>query len=190
MSCGYRAPTSERTSRCSDGGWTASKSRPSADTLKRLPRQVVAYGRLFDRCTAVIADRHRGPSRSNPPGLVGDHHRPRQRLGVVHDRPSAAEKSDDRPRDSRSAAVARRSNGRPGQPWSRSRPQSVARLALGRPPARRVAGPTPVGRARCTSQPGLASGEAADTVRRCCSSRTWPVTSSRWCEVPAARHSP
>lgn len=30
------------------------------DTLKRLPRQMVAYGRLFDRCTAVVAERHRG----------------------------------------------------------------------------------------------------------------------------------
>lgn len=29
------------------------------DTLKRLPRQMVAYGRLFDRCTAVVAERHR-----------------------------------------------------------------------------------------------------------------------------------
>jgi hypothetical protein len=29
------------------------------DTLKRLPRQVSAYGRLFDRCTAVVAERHR-----------------------------------------------------------------------------------------------------------------------------------
>jgi hypothetical protein len=29
------------------------------DTLKRLPRQLVAYGRLFDRCTAVVAERHR-----------------------------------------------------------------------------------------------------------------------------------
>ena len=29
------------------------------DTLKRLPRQIVAYGRLFDRCTAVVAERHR-----------------------------------------------------------------------------------------------------------------------------------
>ncbi|MFN8204442.1 MAG: sce7726 family protein [Solirubrobacteraceae bacterium] len=28
------------------------------DTLKRLPRQVVAYGRLFDRCSAVVAERH------------------------------------------------------------------------------------------------------------------------------------
>jgi hypothetical protein len=28
------------------------------DTLKRLPRQMVAYGRLFDRCTAVVAERH------------------------------------------------------------------------------------------------------------------------------------
>jgi hypothetical protein len=28
------------------------------DTLLRLPRQVAAYGRLFDRCTVVVADRH------------------------------------------------------------------------------------------------------------------------------------
>lgn len=28
------------------------------DTLKRLPRQIIAYGRLFDRCTAVVAERH------------------------------------------------------------------------------------------------------------------------------------
>lgn len=29
------------------------------DTLARLPRQALAYGRLFDRCTAVVAERHR-----------------------------------------------------------------------------------------------------------------------------------
>jgi hypothetical protein len=29
------------------------------DTLKRLPRQVAAYGRLFDRCTVVVAEKHR-----------------------------------------------------------------------------------------------------------------------------------
>jgi hypothetical protein len=28
------------------------------DTLKRLPRQAIAYGRLFDRCTVVLAERH------------------------------------------------------------------------------------------------------------------------------------
>jgi hypothetical protein len=28
------------------------------DSLKRLPRQVAAYGRVFDRCTAVVAERH------------------------------------------------------------------------------------------------------------------------------------
>lgn len=28
------------------------------DTLRRLPRQVEAYGRLFDRCTVVIAEKH------------------------------------------------------------------------------------------------------------------------------------
>src|SRR5207244_95753 len=29
------------------------------DTLRRLPRQADAYGRVFDRCTAVLAERHR-----------------------------------------------------------------------------------------------------------------------------------
>ncbi len=29
------------------------------DTLRRLPRQAGAYARLFDRCTAVVAGRHR-----------------------------------------------------------------------------------------------------------------------------------
>jgi hypothetical protein len=28
------------------------------DRLTRLPRQVAAYSRLFDRCTAVVAERH------------------------------------------------------------------------------------------------------------------------------------
>jgi hypothetical protein len=28
------------------------------DTLRRLPRQVEAYSRLFDRCTVILADRH------------------------------------------------------------------------------------------------------------------------------------
>jgi hypothetical protein len=28
------------------------------DSLRRLPRQVAAYGRVFDRCTAVVAERH------------------------------------------------------------------------------------------------------------------------------------
>jgi hypothetical protein len=28
------------------------------DTLRRLPRQVEAYGRLFDRCSAVVAEKH------------------------------------------------------------------------------------------------------------------------------------
>jgi hypothetical protein len=41
------------------------------DTLKRLPRQVVAYGRLFDRCTAVIADRHRGQAEAILPDWWG-----------------------------------------------------------------------------------------------------------------------
>lgn len=28
------------------------------DTLARLPRQMLAYGRVFDRCTAVVAEQH------------------------------------------------------------------------------------------------------------------------------------
>jgi hypothetical protein len=28
------------------------------DTLRRLPRQASAYGRLFDRCTVVVAEKH------------------------------------------------------------------------------------------------------------------------------------
>jgi hypothetical protein len=28
------------------------------DTLRRLPRQVEAYGRLFDRCSVVVAEKH------------------------------------------------------------------------------------------------------------------------------------
>jgi hypothetical protein len=28
------------------------------DSLQRLPRQAVAYGRVFDRCTAVVAEKH------------------------------------------------------------------------------------------------------------------------------------
>jgi hypothetical protein len=28
------------------------------DTLRRLPRQIPAYGRLFDRCSVVLADKH------------------------------------------------------------------------------------------------------------------------------------
>ncbi len=32
--------------------------KSAADDLCRLPRQVIAYGRIFDRCTAVVAERH------------------------------------------------------------------------------------------------------------------------------------
>jgi hypothetical protein len=32
--------------------------KSAQDTLRRLPRQVAAFGRIFDRCTAVIAARH------------------------------------------------------------------------------------------------------------------------------------
>lgn len=32
--------------------------KTASDTLRRLPRQVEAYGRLFDRCTLVVAEKH------------------------------------------------------------------------------------------------------------------------------------
>lgn len=32
--------------------------KTARDTLTRLPRQVEAYGRLFDRCAVVVAERH------------------------------------------------------------------------------------------------------------------------------------
>lgn len=32
--------------------------KSAADNLLRLPRQVAAYGRVFDRCTAVVAELH------------------------------------------------------------------------------------------------------------------------------------
>lgn len=32
--------------------------KTECDTLRRLPRQVAAYGRLFDTCTVVLAERH------------------------------------------------------------------------------------------------------------------------------------
>jgi len=41
------------------------------DTLRRLPRQVAAYGRLFDRCTAVVAERHRMQAEEILPGWWG-----------------------------------------------------------------------------------------------------------------------
>jgi hypothetical protein len=33
--------------------------KTSRDTLRRLPRQALAYGRVFDTCTAVVDERHR-----------------------------------------------------------------------------------------------------------------------------------
>jgi hypothetical protein len=38
---------------------TAFEIKSEQDTLRRLPRQADAYGRVFDRCTAVVAQRHR-----------------------------------------------------------------------------------------------------------------------------------
>ena len=37
---------------------TAYEIKSSLDTLKRLPRQVDAYGRAFDSCVAVVAEKH------------------------------------------------------------------------------------------------------------------------------------
>lgn len=33
--------------------------KTEGDTLRRLPRQVSAYGRLFDRCAVILAEKHR-----------------------------------------------------------------------------------------------------------------------------------
>jgi hypothetical protein len=41
------------------------------DTLRRLPRQVAAYGRLFDRCTAVVAEKHADAARDIVPEWWG-----------------------------------------------------------------------------------------------------------------------
>jgi hypothetical protein len=41
------------------GNWMeAFEIKTDQDRLTRLPRQIGAYGRLFDRCTAVVAERH------------------------------------------------------------------------------------------------------------------------------------
>jgi len=32
--------------------------KTESDTLRRLPRQIEAYGRLFDRCSVVVAEKH------------------------------------------------------------------------------------------------------------------------------------
>lgn len=37
---------------------TAFEIKSEQDTLQRLPRQADAYARVFDRCTAVVAERH------------------------------------------------------------------------------------------------------------------------------------
>ena len=41
------------------------------DTLQRLPRQAAAYGRLFDRCTLVLADKHLDAARQILPKWWG-----------------------------------------------------------------------------------------------------------------------
>jgi hypothetical protein len=37
---------------------TGFEIKTERDTLKRLPRQIGAYGRVFDRCTVVVAAKH------------------------------------------------------------------------------------------------------------------------------------
>jgi hypothetical protein len=41
------------------------------DTLRRLPRQVAAYGRLFDTCSVVVAERHLVPAMDLVPDWWG-----------------------------------------------------------------------------------------------------------------------
>jgi hypothetical protein len=41
------------------------------DTLRRLPRQVAAYGRLFDRCSVVVAEKHRDDAQVMLPAWWG-----------------------------------------------------------------------------------------------------------------------
>jgi hypothetical protein len=41
------------------------------DTLRRLPRQALAYARIFDRCTAVVAEKHRERAVEMLPGWWG-----------------------------------------------------------------------------------------------------------------------
>jgi hypothetical protein len=41
------------------------------DTLRRLPRQVEAYGRLFDRCSVVVAEKHRDEAATMVPAWWG-----------------------------------------------------------------------------------------------------------------------
>lgn len=45
--------------------------KTSRDTLKRLPKQIEAYGSLFDRCTAVLAEKHIEKARRLLPGWWG-----------------------------------------------------------------------------------------------------------------------
>lgn len=53
-------PSNERADVAVIGRWMDGfEIKTERDTLKRLPRQMVAYGRVFDRCTAVIAECHR-----------------------------------------------------------------------------------------------------------------------------------
>lgn len=41
-----------------DSGMHGFEIKTAQDTLRRLPRQALAYGRIFDRCTLVVAERH------------------------------------------------------------------------------------------------------------------------------------
>lgn len=41
------------------------------DTLRRLPRQVTAYGRLFDGCSVVVAEKHRDDAGAIVPSWWG-----------------------------------------------------------------------------------------------------------------------
>ena len=54
-----------------NGSLTAYEIKGPSDRLHRFPRQVLAYGRIFDRCTALLAERHLRAARLLLPGWWG-----------------------------------------------------------------------------------------------------------------------
>lgn len=43
---------------CDDEEWCGYEIKSASDSLKRLPAQMVHYGRIFDRCTLIAAPKH------------------------------------------------------------------------------------------------------------------------------------
>ena len=52
-------------------GLRAFEIKSQHDSLRRLPRQIEAYGRLFDQCSLVVAERHAAKAESLVPGWWG-----------------------------------------------------------------------------------------------------------------------